>query len=923
MKIPRYQSRGSISTQAPGRSMTARMRAEPYVQQALAKGNVFGEAVSQVGQFAQMRYKMAREAQLSNALLGTQEQLAEEYNRLSKSEKPWGVLDGDDPEWNKTTESIRTKMRDSVGTDRSALQRFDETFSRQELQQRFRLRTVIDQKIEADTQATHRQYLQDKEDKAVDAETVQYLDLLLKEAGAESNKLSTVLDFDPVALQEQEYALLNNVAYRRLQKFVDESGKPLTKFSAIHKALRDDDLQELIDAGGDGLIEVELLKRLRPEDRAKILNSVGSTRQAIDGKTIEEENLLKTQEVFAKSAADDIEEATKAIIDGFDVSLADYNNIEKKVKQAIQILPPGEAKDITAGYENLAAITAARNEVRQMNPNQITKYINDLRAEGTETERQRNVISFLEDYQTKFQKRIDDTPYQVAQQNGLLAGKFKRINFDFSSEQSIGNVIQGLKIRNSLYREIDGVYNRTARGLLPKILDDGEVVQLNNVFDNMGFADQRNAIGAIQSALGKDAQHLFRQISKDAPLLGHIAGLMQQQGINSSAVSEIQTGMMAENKASLSSAVDGEGEILFSSYMQGAFSMLPERMAAQLNNTTRQAVEAIISARVLKQGLNVAEMDKEEFNSIISYALGGSKDGERGGVGVYNGRSYFRPLDASDEEFEEAIKTLDLQTINEMAKTTNLSSFDPRNENLQEILKEVTDQNYSVFVSRKDNRGRNVYGFLYGDVGNEQVVRSDTGLPVEFIYEEIQPAKQRIELLQTIKDVRKKEEIAQQEAEQAAQIDIELQNLTEEEKAQLELLSGSRLIDADIVDAKTWDKLQNSAYRTKMSGDIEYWLDVGTRKVYNSQTKKEVTGKLAEQVFETYKMSDANAVSIGWYEATEQFVDFVKAQGADINSITEEAVAAFLRSKGLKPKNKMVIERVLTSSKGILNRGSQ
>ena len=923
MKIPRYQARGSITTQAPGRSMTARMRAEPYVQQALAKGNVFGEAVSQVGEFAQMRYKMAREAQLSNALLGTQEQLAEEYNRLSKSEKPWGVLDGDDPEWDKTVEGIRTKMRDSVGTDRAALQRFDETFSRQELQQRFRLRTVIDQKIEADTQATHRQYLEDKEDQAVAAETVQYLDLQLREAAAESNKLSTVLDFDPVALKEQEYALLNNVAYRRLQKLVDKSGAPLTKFSAIHKAVRDDDLQELIDAGGDGLIEVELLKRLRPEDRAKILNSVGSTRQAIDGKTIEEENNLKIQEVFAKSAEDEIEEATKVITDGFDVSLPTFNTIEEKVKLAIKILPPDEAKIITDGYENLVAITAARNEVRQMNPNQITKYINDLRAEGTETERQRSVISFLEDYQTKFQKRIDDTPYQVAQQNGLLAGKFKRINFDFSSEQSIGNVIQGLKIRNSLYREIDGIYNRTARGLLPKILDDAEVVQLNNVFDNMGFADQRNAIGAIQSALGKDAQHLFRQISKDAPLLGHIAGLMQEQGINSSAVSEIQIGMMAENKASLSSAVGGDGEILFNSHMQGAFSMLPDRMAAQLNNTTRQAVEAIISARVLKQGLNVAEMDAEEFNSIISYALGGSKDGERGGVGVYNERSYFRPNNVSDEEFEEALKTLDLQTINEMAKVTNLSSFDPKNENLQEILKEVTDQNYSVFVARKDNRGRNVYGFLYGDVGNEQVVRSDAGLPVEFIYEEIQFAKQRIELFQTASEAKEKEEIAQQEAEEAAQIEMQIEDLSEKERAQLERLSGFSLIEEDQVDKKTWDKLQNTAYRTKMSGDIEYWLDVGTRKVYNSQTKKEVTGKLAEQVFETYKMSDANAVSIGWKEATDQFVDFVKAQGADINSMTEETVAAFLRSKGLKPKNKMVIERVLSSSRGILNRGSQ
>jgi len=757
MKIPRYQARGSIATQAPGRSMTARMRAEPYVQQALAKGNVFGEVVNQVGEFAQMRYKMAREAQLSNALLGTQEQLAEEYNRLSKSEKPWGVLDGNDPEWDKTVEGIRTKMRDSVGTDRAALQRFDETFSRQELQQRFRLRTVIDQKIEADTQATHRQYLEDKEDQAVAAETIAYLDLQFQEAAAESNKLSTVLNFNPTALKEQEYALLNNVAYRRLQKLVDQSGKPLTKFSAIHKALRDDDLQELIDAGGDGLIEVELLKRLRPEDRAKILNSVGSTRQAIDGKTIEEENLLKTQEVFAKSAEDEIKEAKKVITDGFDVSLPTFNTIEEKVKLAIEILPPDEAKVITDGYENLVAITAARNEVRQMNPNQITKYINDLRAEGTETERQRNVISFLEDYQTKFQKRIDDTPYQVAQQNGLLAGKFKRINFDFSSEQSVKNVMDGLKLRNSLYREVDALYNRTQRGLQPKILDESEVIQFSNILDNMDFPTKFNAIMSVQQALGNDAQHLFTQVSDDAPLLSHLAGLMSdglvpEAEIVFKGLEEIEANGSPIQGVDMAIAEEEMFDIIGSAY-----EMLPGKLNAQLKKNVKTVALAYYAEFISRTGDRSYQADL--WQKAVNIAAGANtKSGDNvESIGIVNLRgsggqvgTTILPVNVNKETVLDALENITLDNFSSITQNSRVSDETRLiDEELFNAIK--NDESYTFTAIGREN-GRILYTITRGEYGATDFgIMTDTdNVDIRFTIEDLIEAQKEQELSEEV-----------------------------------------------------------------------------------------------------------------------------------------------------------------------------
>ena len=84
-----------MSNEAPGRPITARMRAEPFVQAELRKGDVIGEAFSQVQQYSVMRHKAAVEVQMSESLLAAEEEMMNLANRLKESSDIYNVFKPD------------------------------------------------------------------------------------------------------------------------------------------------------------------------------------------------------------------------------------------------------------------------------------------------------------------------------------------------------------------------------------------------------------------------------------------------------------------------------------------------------------------------------------------------------------------------------------------------------------------------------------------------------------------------------------------------------------------------------------------------------------------------------------------------------------------------------------------------------------
>ena len=75
MRIPVFTSRAQRPSDAPGRPITARMRAEPFIQAELRKGEVVAETLGQVQSYSLMRHKAAVEVQMSESLLAAEEEM--------------------------------------------------------------------------------------------------------------------------------------------------------------------------------------------------------------------------------------------------------------------------------------------------------------------------------------------------------------------------------------------------------------------------------------------------------------------------------------------------------------------------------------------------------------------------------------------------------------------------------------------------------------------------------------------------------------------------------------------------------------------------------------------------------------------------------------------------------------------------------
>ena len=149
MRIPRYRLQSQITTQAPGQRITARKRAQPFIQEIEQKAAVQTELFSQAANYAANQRKLIIETRKNEAILGAKEAMIELSNAFLNDKNPYDIFP---PEgggrWEKETNDIKNKLRLEIGTDRYALAAFDQSFAQAELPLRFDLKGKIDTKIE-------------------------------------------------------------------------------------------------------------------------------------------------------------------------------------------------------------------------------------------------------------------------------------------------------------------------------------------------------------------------------------------------------------------------------------------------------------------------------------------------------------------------------------------------------------------------------------------------------------------------------------------------------------------------------------------------------------------------------------------------------------------------------------------------------
>ena len=153
LRIPKYTSQLAPTSDAPGRSISARMSPSAVAQAELAKSAPASALIQSVGAYAKMRYNAEQELLLNEGLLEAEEGIRQAAYDLEREKKLSNVFGGDNM-WKSQTEDLRTQVLDKIGTNRFTRQKFMDRFDQMELTSRFQLKDVIDTKIEAAAQAS-------------------------------------------------------------------------------------------------------------------------------------------------------------------------------------------------------------------------------------------------------------------------------------------------------------------------------------------------------------------------------------------------------------------------------------------------------------------------------------------------------------------------------------------------------------------------------------------------------------------------------------------------------------------------------------------------------------------------------------------------------------------------------------------------
>tara|TARA_B100001250_G_scaffold64889_1_gene51277 strand:- start:636 stop:3515 length:2880 start_codon:yes stop_codon:yes gene_type:complete len=147
MKIPRYQAQVSPTNEAPGQQFRTRYNPNLAANAELAKGKPLSTALTEIGEFARVRYELARDNLLNEVTLATDEKMSEAFKEMSESRDFNRVLDGDNPLWSQKMTTLKSELKNTLGKDKYSNAKFDAYFGQSELRSKLKLRGVIDQKV--------------------------------------------------------------------------------------------------------------------------------------------------------------------------------------------------------------------------------------------------------------------------------------------------------------------------------------------------------------------------------------------------------------------------------------------------------------------------------------------------------------------------------------------------------------------------------------------------------------------------------------------------------------------------------------------------------------------------------------------------------------------------------------------------------
>lgn len=414
MRIPLYRTQAAPTNEAPGQPIRARMSMEPFVNEALSKGAVAGEALKQMGEFARMRYEMATQEKLDNALLRAEEELRTTAREMESRNMVGNVLDGDKPLWNQSISDMRNRLQSELGRDRKANAIFNERFGQMELTQRFALRGAIDAKMERQIAAAREQRLTQAENDIANGTDIATLNLALGQVGVDSARLGQLGLGNPDALTRQEYELLKRGTARAAMSWIDAQDMPLSAASKLQEAVAEKDPSKVTDTRS--LYVYNLMEKLSVEDRVAILSKINGISEFLDGPTLEQERIAVQSRQAATDVGKTISSNIDLLADGGDVPDEQIAQIGATIESVSGTITPEAAQSLSQSYSSLVELRALTKEVRPLNQSQLDSVIQSIGQ--PENESQKTALEFLTRYRDNRNRGLKEDPMGWAFESG-------------------------------------------------------------------------------------------------------------------------------------------------------------------------------------------------------------------------------------------------------------------------------------------------------------------------------------------------------------------------------------------------------------------------------------------------------------------------------------------------------------------------
>ena len=746
MRIPIYRAGSTPTGEAPGRSFRARASAAPFIREAQAKADVFKAATNQIGEFAATRYKAAREAQINQKLLAGEETLREDARRLSRVEP--GELSSvfneggkeEEGQWALASKTAREDLLDGV-RDRESQRILTDRFNQMELTYRYSLRGTIDTKLDAATQKTRADAAVQFSQNIANAKELNEAKLHAQNFGINSVRLAQLGLGNPGALKQQEYNALYNGILGNIRAALNSSGTPVQDLEELRLTLnelqqlqsrpdeeRADGRESVLANSQAGRLQIGLLEMLPMNDAAKLLQSLGAGAEFFDAPSAEQKKLERVNIQAGKEAMSTVTDYTSSIQKGLSLPDGAIDQLQALAQQTMPFLEEADQAQLTQGLADLSFLNNLSQAVKGVsNAKGIDDLIKSLEKPDL-TEGQASLgLEFLRGFKANMEKQLKSDPIGYASTVGSV--DITPIDLSPQAIQSsnftggIDNTGISKRINDAIaihgHYEIDGPI---------KFLTPTEVAKYAPSLNKGTALEKMKAITTVNQIFGRHAGSVIEQLSGQAPVTMHVAGLMQdglmpQAEVIFKGIDEINA-----NGVPIEGGDMREAESAMFGIIGAAYEFLPGELNANLKKNIKDTALAYY-AEVISRKVDKA-YDEDLWQEAVKIASGFNPQTGGGGVQEVKGVRTILPPNRTAEEIEIALENITIENFSSIASTTLID---------KELFEAIQSGEQYSFYTRGRENGKIVYGVQRGEYGSTGfgIITDSNGEDLAFTMEEL------------------------------------------------------------------------------------------------------------------------------------------------------------------------------------------